>query len=51
MRAVLGRGKIVLALNIKGAVLPESLGVLSGNLAALIEITASAVNPQLKCLN
>ena len=44
-------GTIILALNIKGAVLPESLDVLSGYLLALIEINASAVHPQLQRLN
>jgi hypothetical protein len=41
----------ILALNIKGAVVPESLDVLSGYLLALIEINASAVHPQLQRLN
>jgi hypothetical protein len=40
-----------LALNIKGAVFPEGLDVLSGYLPALIEINVSAVHPQLQRLN
>jgi hypothetical protein len=43
--------EFILALNIKGAVFPERLDALSGDLPALIEINASSVHPQLQRLN